>query len=216
MLVVCTGTGTDVGKTWIGASVLHDLRSRGNTVAARKPVQSYDPHSDHPTDAEVLAGATGETPTSVCPPQRWLEAPMAPPMAAEALARPAFTIAELVSELRWPQPTPDLTWIETAGGVRSPMAADGDTVDLCHAVRPDKVILVADPGLGTINAVRLSVAALRPWPVIVVLNRYDDHNSLHNRNRSWLAERDTLDVATDPAELASRLQAAVRSARQRE
>jgi dethiobiotin synthetase len=54
----------------------------------------------------------------------------------------------------------DVGLVETAGGVRSPQADDGDVLDLVAAIAPDHVILVADAGLGTINAVRLSVAAL--------------------------------------------------------
>ena len=50
--------------------------------------------------------------------------------------------------------------METAGGVRSPQADDGDAVDLVRLLAPDLVVLVADAGLGTINAVRLCVDAL--------------------------------------------------------
>jgi dethiobiotin synthetase len=57
-LVVVTGTGTGVGKTWFSAVTLGLLRDRGVSVAARKPVQSFEP-GDGPTDAEVLAAATG-------------------------------------------------------------------------------------------------------------------------------------------------------------
>jgi dethiobiotin synthetase len=205
MLVVCTGTGTEVGKTWVGAAVLRTVQSRDRTVAARKPVQSFDPADPHPTDADVLAGATGEAPTCVCPAPRWLRTPLAPPMAAEALGLPPFTIADLVSELGWPHPAPDVRWVETAGGVRSPLAADGDTTDLCRAIDPDLVVIVADPGLGTINAVRLCAEVLRDWPVTVVLNRFDARDQLHARNRAWLADRDHLDVVIEGGEVAARL-----------
>jgi len=55
-------------------------------------------------------------------------------------------------------------------------------------------VLVADAGLGTINAVLLSVGVLDPWPVTVVLNRYDQLDDLHRRNRAWLVDRAQLDV----------------------
>ena len=68
-------------------------------------------------------------------------------------------------------------------------------------------MLVADSGLGTINAVALSVAPFtdlghRP---VVVLNRYDDGDDLHRRNRAWLVERLGLDVVVDAAAVADRL-----------
>ena len=50
-LVVCTGTATEIGKTWVGAAVLSHLRAAGTTVAARKPVQSFDSDDTGPTDA---------------------------------------------------------------------------------------------------------------------------------------------------------------------
>ena len=68
----------------------------------------------------------------------------------------------------------DVGLVEGVGGPRSPISADGDNVDLAHALAPDLVVLVADAGLGTINAVRLSVGALADFPVLVALNRYAD------------------------------------------
>ncbi|MGI8776549.1 MAG: AAA family ATPase [Acidimicrobiales bacterium] len=181
-LVVAMGTATDVGKTWVGAQVLQRLRSDGVAMGARKPVQSFEPGAG-PTDADVLAQATGEAPTEVCPTHRWYEVAMAPPMAAEALGLASFTLADLVDELSWPRPTA-VGWVETVGGPRSPVAADADSAALAAAVEPDLVVLVADAGLGAINAVLLCVAVLPP-PVVVVLNRFDG-SDLHRRNRDWL------------------------------
>jgi dethiobiotin synthetase len=204
-LVVVVGTGTEVGKTWVAAAVLGQLRARGASVAARKPVQSYDP-GDRATDAHHLAAASGEAAAQVCPTGRWYEAAMAPPMAAEALGRPPFTVADLAAGLAWPDHPVEVGLVESAGGVRSPLAADGDTVALVEALQPDVVVLVADAGLGTINAVRLSMEALdrgshlaRP---VVHLNRYDGADDLHRRNRAWLTGRDGCEVTADVAALA--------------
>jgi len=192
-LVGVAGTGTDVGKTWVTAAVARALRAGGVSVAARKPAQSFGP--DDVLDAVVLGDATGEAPEVVCRPDRWYEVPMAPPMAASALGRPSFTIADLAGELKWPDGV-EVGFLETAGGVRSPIADDGDCAALLRAVAPDIVILVADAGLGTINAVRLSLDALSGFRTLVVLNRYDDSDNLHRANRVWLVQRACLDVAT--------------------
>ncbi|HLH28155.1 MAG TPA: dethiobiotin synthase, partial [Acidimicrobiales bacterium] len=167
-LVVVCGTGTEVGKTWVACALLREWRRLGLHVAARKPAQSYDVDEasggapSSPTDAERLAAASGEGPADVCPPHRSYPAGLAPPMAAEALGRPAFCVADLVSELRWPQERVDVGLVELAGGVASPQAADGAGTELVERLLPDAAVLVADPGLGTINAVRLSLAALAP------------------------------------------------------
>jgi dethiobiotin synthetase len=194
-LVVVAGTRTEVGKTWVAAQLAGALRDRGLVVAARKPAQSFAPDTG-PTDADRLGAATGEEATAVCPPHRWYEQPMAPPMAAEALARPVPTVDELVAELRWPDPV-DVGLVETAGGVRSPLAVDGDTATLADRLGPDAVIVVADAGLGTINEVRSSVDALADHPAVVLLNRFDPGDDLHRRNRRWLTENDGFDVVVD-------------------
>jgi dethiobiotin synthetase len=87
--------------------------------------------------------------------------------------------------------------------VRSPLTHDGDVVALCRALAPDLVLLVAEAGLGMINSVRLSVAALlagADGPVVVVMNRYDGRDDLHVRNRRWLTEHDGLGVVGMPGE----------------
>jgi dethiobiotin synthetase len=201
-LVLVSGTGTGVGKTWFSAVTLGLVRSRGVRVAARKPVQSFEP-DEHPTDAEVLAAATGEDPRAICPDHRNLERALAPPMAAEALGRPAFTVADLAGEITWPDDV-GLGLVEGVGGPRSPIAADGDTVDLADAISPDLVVIVSDATLGAINAVRLSVDAFGNRPLVVALNRFDDADALHARNRDWLELRTRLDVVTSPTALADR------------
>jgi dethiobiotin synthetase len=203
--VVVAGTGTEVGKTWVTTRVAVALRARGVTVAARKPAQSFESGSTEPTDADLLAAATTEAPHDVCPPDRWLPRAMAPPMAAAALGRPGFTIADLAAEITTGAPSAAIVLVESAGGVRSPIADDGDTTDLACSLAPALVVLVADAGLGTINLVRLSHGALDAYPVVVFVNRFDDGNELHRRNRDWLQTREGLDVVTDNEALADRI-----------
>jgi dethiobiotin synthetase len=198
-LVVVTGTGTEVGKTWVGAAVASEAVRRGIRVSARKPLQSFDPGLAEPTDADVLGAATGEDPRRVCPPHRWYEVAVAPPMAAGVLGRPLIRVDELLAELEWTDGV-GLGLVEGAGGLRSPIAEDGDTLTLIERLDPDHVLVVADAGLGTIHAVRSTVAALGPLevPYTVLLNRYDG-GDLHDWNRRWLVERDGMDVVVDPA-----------------
>ena len=195
-LIVVAGTATEIGKTWVAARLLEELRRRGATVAARKPAQSFEPGGTA-TDAEVLAAASGEEAAAVCPPHRSYEVAMAPFMAAEVLERPTFTAHDLIIELSWP-PHVDVGIVESVGGVRSPISSDGaDTVDMARLLGSVLVVLVADAGLGTINAVRLAVDALHGFDVVVFLNRFDDGNELHRRNRDWLANRLHAAVFTD-------------------
>jgi dethiobiotin synthetase len=200
-VVVIAGTGTGIGKTFVTAALATALRQRGIAVAARKPAQSFAPDDDAPTDAEVLARATGEDPYAVCPRHRWLPRAMAPPMAADALGAAEFTVTELTSEVLRDAPPDSIVFVESAGGVRSPLAIDGDTVSLSRALPTALVILVADAELGTINLVRLSTEALAGDRVVVFLNRFDTGTELHVRNRDWLTAREGLEVVTDPEAL---------------
>lgn len=214
-LVLVCGTGTDVGKTWVASRLLVELRRRGVTVAARKPAQSFEPGAagagpDGPTDAEVLAAASGEAPDAVCPPGRSYPRAMAPPMAAEALGLPGFSVAELVGALAWPPHRVGVGLVELAGGVRSPQASDGDATDVDVALRPDLLLLVADAGLGCLNGVRLSMEALGSGPTgggrgpaVVVLDRFEGGHDLHQRNRQWLRDRDGYRVVAVPGEEAA-------------
>jgi dethiobiotin synthetase len=125
-------------------------------------------------------------------------------MAARELGVAPFTTADLAGGIEWPAAV-DVGLVEGVGGPRSPISDDGDNVDLAHLLAPDLVVLVADAGLGTINAVRLSTAALRDFPVNVALNRYDANDPLHARNLEHLTAVDGFDVMTTPRALADRV-----------
>ncbi|HET7722753.1 MAG TPA: hypothetical protein VFK43_22490, partial [Acidimicrobiales bacterium] len=142
---------------------------------------------DTETDADVLARATGEETDTVCPPHRSYGMAMAPPIAA-AFAGTA--------------PPVEVGVVETAGGPRSPIAADADCAALAAALGADLSVLVAHAGLGAINAVRLCAPTL-PAPFVVFLNRFDN-SDLHDRNRRWL-QADGYDVVVDVADLARRV-----------
>ena len=203
-MIAVAGTGTEVGKTYVTAALVRALRARDVPVVARKPVQSFAPGGSE-TDADVLAAASGEAPTVVCPHHRWLPEPMAPPMAADALGLPPFTVAQLVAETTAGLPGDALALMETAGGVCSPIAVDGDCRALIDALAPALVLLVADAGLGTINLVRLSTAALAGHPVVTFVNRVEPGRDLHRRNVEWLRTQAHLEVVTDLDDLARRV-----------
>lgn len=218
-VVVVAGTGTEVGKTWVAAALARALSDGGTSVAARKPAQSFEPGdlvADTQgrivgTDADHLAGATGEDPLIVCPPHRRYEVPMAPPMAADVLGRDRIEIDDLALEVTasWGandriEPV-DVGLVELAGGTRSPAAHDGDGVALTEVLAPDLVVLVADAGLGTIHSVRAALDGLDALAVrtVVHLNRYDG-SDLHRRNRDQLVA-DGCELTTSIDALATRI-----------
>jgi len=202
LTIVVTGTDTEVGKTWLTVELALALQQRGALVVIRKPVQSFDP-GDRTTDADILAEASGEDPIAVCPGHRRYPLAMAPPMAADALGGPSFKLEELIAEMELPNR--GVALIEGVGGARSPLAHDGDSVDLAHSLGTDLVVLVSPPGLGAINSVRLAASALDDLRTVVFLNRFNAADTLHAANRRWLTDIDGFDVTTSPQQLLSRL-----------
>jgi dethiobiotin synthetase len=199
-LIGIVGTRTEVGKTWVAHELLCRWKAQGLRVAARKPVQSYEPGPE-PTDAERLAAATGEECDTVCPKHRWYPRAMAPPMAADVLGRTRILLQDLTAQITWPEHA-DVGIVETAGGVRSPLAHDGDSVELLRCLLPDQVVLIADAGLGAINAIRLATQCLHGLPVRIYLNRFDPSEPLHRLNREWLADQHGLATITTTEALA--------------
>jgi dethiobiotin synthetase len=200
-VVIVTAPATEVGKTWVGARLLEELRARGIDARAYKPAQSFG-DDDGPTDAEVLARASGQDPLDVCPEERWYAKPLAPPMAAALLGRPPILIADLVAETTAAMGTAELVLVEGAGGARSPLAEDGDVTDLARGLGARLAIVVADPSLGMINAVRSSLDALGDLPTLFFANRFDEEVEVQRLNRAWLVDRLGLRVTHEIGELA--------------
>ncbi|MYB10888.1 MAG: AAA family ATPase [Acidimicrobiia bacterium] len=202
-LFVITGTSTEIGKTWVGANLAVELRRRGATVAARKPVQSYDPDEFGSTDAEVLARATGESPQMVCRPSHSLPLPLAPPMAAAELRQACPTFEAILASCAFDRQL-DIGLVEGVGGLLSPIAEHSDTLDLIDALNPSCVVVVTDARLGVIHNVRAISTALGSRSHIIFLNRFDGSSQLHRLNDSWLRDQG-FEVTTTIAELADAL-----------
>ena len=198
LLVLVTGTAEGVGKTWVSAELLRRVSALGWSVSARLPAQTYL-RDDAGTDADVLAAASGETPTEVCPPTRWYAVPMAPPMAAEVLGLPPIMLADLEREVGtgWPLRPVDVGLIGSSGGVASPLASNGDVAELARSLGTDLTVVVAEADVGAINSLRLCHEVLSPLPVVVFLNRFDPENELHLRVYEWLTKHDQFVVTKE-------------------
>jgi dethiobiotin synthetase len=200
-LISVLGTHTEVGKTYVTANWLSHLRQQGLNVAARKPVQSFNA-DDATTDARQLANATGEAESDVCRADRNYPLALAPPMAADSLGRARIELSALIEEIVWPADV-DVGIVETVGGPYSPIAHDGDSIDLIARLQPDAILLVADAGLGTLNAVRLCLQCVGEMPTTVFLNRFDAANELHQSNQRWLQEKYGVETSVDVRELSN-------------
>ncbi len=181
--VFVTGTDTGVGKTWIAAGVTAVLRQWGLKAVYFKPVQSGCPEENGrliPTDARLAQELAGlKEPLEVLTPIA-LRLPLAPGVAAPRegtqvdLEKVAAAIRELMGRY-------EFLVVEGAGGLYVPLIGTRFLVlDLVSWLRLP-LLVVARPGLGTINHTALTVMTARQngLPVAgVILNRYPDKPSL--------------------------------------
>lgn len=171
--VLVTATDTGVGKTVVAAAICAVLRARGEVVAACKPVVTgtAEPEPGVPADHVLLAACTGQRPEEVCP--RTFGPAVSPHLAAEAdpldpdeLEAAAFAAA----------PAGGVLVAEGVGGLLVPLAPHGYDVRAYARALGLPVVVVARPGLGTINHTLLTIEAawsagldvrgvvLTPWP----------------------------------------------------
>jgi len=171
-----TATDTDVGKTVIAGAVADWFRRRKARVGVLKPVATGCPHLREglvSEDAEFLAAcADTPHPLDVVCPNRYAE-PLAPSVAAERAGVPVDWSA-VERSLRVMAATSDVLIVEGAGGVMVPVDAKITMLDVARALELPAIV-VARPGLGTVNHTVLTVNALRAAGVAVagvVVNRY--------------------------------------------
>lgn len=161
-----TGTDTGVGKTVATAAVAAVLRFEGINAGVWKPVQSGGLPGSGATDAERLIAAAelDESPEEVA--SFSYEAPLAPWAAIRQIGE-TLKLEEIVAAGKPLAGRYDTLIVEGAGGVAVPLAEDGLVVDLIAALGLPALI-VAHPGLGTVNHTLLTAAFLRQRAVPIV------------------------------------------------
>jgi dethiobiotin synthetase len=152
-ILIVTGTGTGVGKTIATAALASCARSNDIDVAVCKPVQTGMPDDDL---AEVARLSGVQTLVSVA---RYPE-PLAPAAAAALAGRPLPTAPDILSAIRAVDEPGRLTLVEGAGGLLVELAAGAVTLRDLAVELAAPVLVVCEPGLGTLNHTALTVEAL--------------------------------------------------------
>jgi dethiobiotin synthetase len=204
------GCGTGVGKTWVSAALLHELRARGHGCVGLKPIESgiRENQAGPPvgSDAAILSQA-GSLQTPLRHPLYALEDPVSPHLAA----RNSGLTLELGSMVDWVRQTelamtPHVSsysalWavIETAGGVFSPLGPKLTNFDLARALEPAIWVLVAADALGVLHDVSATCEAMKARgrsPEHLVLSQARAADSSTGTNA---AELKALGIATPSA-----------------
>lgn len=154
-VVVVTGTDTGVGKTITTAALACHARLAGLDVAVCKPVQTGAADGDD--DLGEVARLSGVV--DLVSGWRYPE-PLAPVAAAQRAGMALPTRAEL-GELAASADRPGrLVIVEGAGGLLVEIGADGVTLRDVAGDLGASVLVVAAPGLGTLNHTALTTEAL--------------------------------------------------------
>jgi dethiobiotin synthetase len=168
--IFVTGTGTDVGKTFLSAALIRHWRAAGHAVAAFKPVVSgFDPATAQASDPGVLLTALGRPISDIETISPWrFAAPLSPDMAAAREGR-ALDFDAIVEFSRRAATGADRVLIEGVGGIMVPLDERHTVLDWMSALRLP-VLLVAGSYLGTIShtLTALRVLAQRNLTVAVV------------------------------------------------
>ncbi len=150
--IFVTGTGTEVGKTYVAAAIARSLVAAGRRVGVYKPAASGcrlvegSLQSDDAVAMWEAAGKPGEL-DRVCP-QRFA-APLAPHLAAAAEGRKVD--ADLLrTGLDYWTDRSEIVIVEGAGGLLSPITDDEYVADLAADFGFPLVVVAANK-LGTIH-----------------------------------------------------------------
>ena len=149
--IFVTGTGTDVGKTFLSAALIRHWRAAGHAVAAYKPVVSgFDPATQQASDPGVLLGALGRPITDIETISPWrFAAPLSPDMAAAREGR-TLDFEAIVEFSHRAATSAERVLIEGVGGIMVPLDERHTVLDWMSALRLP-VLLVAGSYLGTIS-----------------------------------------------------------------
>ncbi len=203
--VFVTGTGTDIGKTFVTAGLIRHLRTARRMVRALKPVLTgFDPMQWQNSDPAVLLSALAESVTfeEVTRISPWqFKAPISPNMAADREGR-AIAFGEVVDFCR--QTTDSYSGtvlIEGIGGIMVPLDHLRTVLDWITVLR-SPTILVTGTYVGTIShtLTALEVAVRRNIDVAAVAVSESEVSAVSLEDTVATIERfaDSIDVIGIP------------------
>lgn len=186
-----TGTGTDIGKTYVTGLILKKLNENKVNAAYYKAAMSGN---DKSSDGSLIPGDAlhvksvskiSQPLQEMCP--YIYETAVSPHLASRIEGNP-IEMEKVLNELKLLEKTYDYITIEGSGGIICPLRFDTqkiyleDFIKLCDA----SCLMIADAGLGTINSVVLTAEYMKSHGINlkgIFFNHYQPGNILHEDNR---------------------------------
>ncbi|MBP2664200.1 MAG: dethiobiotin synthetase [Firmicutes bacterium] len=189
--IFITGTGTDVGKTYVTGLIVKKLRSSDINAGYYKPALSgaeFVGGKLIPGDCKFVADIAGLP----IPPQAltsyMYEPAVSPHLAAQIEHRPIEPDVILADFIKFSRQH-DFITVEGCGGIVCPLRLDDKILmqtDIIKLLNLD-LLIVSSAELGSINSAVLTVRYAESLGITVnglILNNYDDTNFLHKDNRN--------------------------------
>ena len=188
--VFLTGTGTDIGKTYISGLIVKKLAEAGKNPAYYKAAMSGNDRREDgtliPGDALFVQKTSGisQPLEEMCP--YVYENAWSPHLASRVEGNPVDLEVVRKGFLETADKYDYIT-MEGSGGILCPLCFDERRIQLEDVIREFELssILVADAGLGTINSVVLTVEYMkaRSLPIKgIIFNHYHPGNIMEDDN----------------------------------
>lgn len=197
--IFVTGTGTEVGKTVVAAALARTLAAEEQRVAVFKPAVT-GLEEERETDHALLRRASGSSQSDEeLAPYRYR--PPASPHLAAAMAGEEIDPERLRRAASHAAQNADAIICEGVGGLLVPLSPTYLVRDLA-ADLGYPLVVVASPGLGTINHTLLTIESARAADLevaAVVLNPWPEQSTeIARSNRETIAALADLPVHTLP------------------
>lgn len=194
--IFITGTGTDIGKTFVTGLILKKLAEADVSAAYFKAAMSGNIRDESgvliPGDAAEVKRVSGikQPVTDMCP--YVYENAVSPHLASKIEGGPV-EINVVLSGYKKLAAEYDIIIAEGSGGIVCPIRYDEKQILLEDIIRSLDLpcLIVADAGLGTINSVVLTTEYMRKRSLNVkgiIFNDYNDSDIMHRDNRSMCEE----------------------------
>jgi len=172
--VFITGSGTNVGKTYLTCSLIDLIIKKGFKVSPYKPIETGCKKVRNkliPNDSKKFYKLVNkDIDIELINPYRFQQ-PISPNRAIQ-LSKKKINIKNYIEKMK-KLPKNDFLIIEGAGGLCSPISSDGLNIDLIKKMNL-KTILVVKDEIGAINNTLLNIEILKKYKISVIaiiLNR---------------------------------------------
>lgn len=188
--IFVTGTGTDIGKTFVTALIVKKLTETGKQVAYYKAAMSGNDRREDgsliPGDADYVKSISGigQSLEEMCP--YIYENAYSPHLASRVEGNPV-RLEKVEEEFNKLTEKYDFITMEGSGGILCPIGYDEEKIYLEDIIKKLDLscVLIADAGLGTINNVVLTAEYMKARNIKlkgIIFNHYTKGDIIQEDN----------------------------------